>query len=164
MPVHCPVGDLELYKRILIPTDGSEYTKAATMQGLALAKLIGAEVTALFVIDDNIYTNKYWGPVIYTAANDLTQVIEEEGKKAVDFVKNEGEKIGVKVVTRIEPGSPAEIIARHSKKFDLIVMGTFGRTGVSKLLLGSVADKLIRLAECPVLVVRNRIMHDSSDE
>ncbi|MGD0818711.1 MAG: universal stress protein, partial [Methanomassiliicoccales archaeon] len=51
-----------MYKRILIPTDGSEYTKTATMHGLALAKSTGAEVTALFVIDDDIYTNKFWGP------------------------------------------------------------------------------------------------------
>jgi nucleotide-binding universal stress UspA family protein len=134
------------------------------MQGIALAKLTGAEVTALFVIDDNMYTNKYWGPAIDTAANELEQVLEEEGKKAVDFVRSEGEKVGVKVETKIERGSPAIIIARDSKMFDLIVMGTFGRTGVSKLMLGSVADKVIRLAECPVLVVRNKMTHESSDE
>ena len=161
-PVCSPVRDFDMYKRILIPTDGSEYTKTATMHGLALAKSTGAEVTALFVIDDDIYTNKFWGPTTHTTSNDLTQVLETEGNKAVDFVQSEGEKIGVKVVTKIERGSPASIISEDSRMFDLIVMGTLGRTGVSKLLLGSVADKVIRLAECPVLVVRNQKMHDSS--
>jgi nucleotide-binding universal stress UspA family protein len=153
---------MDMYHRILIPTDGSEYTKAATMHGLALAKLTGAEVTALFVMDDEIYMNKSWGPMLPTTLPDLTPALEEEGKKAVGMVQIEGEKMGVKVVTWIERGSPAKIITGDSKKFDLIVMGTLGRSGVAKLLLGSVAEKVVRSAECPVLVVRNPRMHDRS--
>ncbi|MDD1743881.1 MAG: universal stress protein, partial [Methanomassiliicoccales archaeon] len=55
---------------------------------------------------------------------------------------------------KIEEGSPPRKIMEMSKNYDLIVMGTLGRTGVSKLLLGSVAEKVVRFAECPVLVVR----------
>jgi nucleotide-binding universal stress UspA family protein len=151
---------MDLYHSILVPTDGSEYTKAATMHGLALAKLAGAEVTALFVIDDDVYMTKTWGPMMPTAVPDLTNVLEDEGKRAVAYVRSEGEKMGVKVVTRIERGSPASKIIQDSGKFDLIIMGSLGRSGVSKFLMGSVAEKVVRFAECPVLVVKNQKMHD----
>jgi nucleotide-binding universal stress UspA family protein len=87
---------MELYKNILIPTDGSDNTKAATTHGLALAKMAGAEVTTLFVIDDDVYMSKSWGPSMPTAVPDLTKVLEDEGKKAVDAVVSEGQKMGVR--------------------------------------------------------------------
>ncbi|HEY3420660.1 MAG TPA: universal stress protein [Methanomassiliicoccales archaeon] len=149
---------MELYRSILVPTDGSEYTKAATLHGLALAKLAGAEVTALFVIDDDVYMTKTWGPIMPTTVPDLTKVLESEGAKAVTSVQSEGEKMGVKVVTKIEWGSPANTIVKDSGNFDLIVMGSLGRSGVSKFLMGSVAEKVVRFAECPVLVVKNQRM------
>jgi len=141
---------MELYQRILVPTDGSENTKAATMHGLALAKLAGAEVTALFVIDDDVYMTKTWGPAMPTTLPDLSKVLEEEGKKAV------------KVLTKIEWGSPASAIVKDSAKFDLIIMGSLGRTGVSKFLMGSVAEKVVRFAECPVLVVKKPKVDDKT--
>lgn len=142
---------MSIYQHILIPTDGSEYTKAAASHGLALAKLTGADVTALFVIDVSTIMTFPLGP----ALPDLTPVLEDEGKKAVEFVRAEGERMGVKVIAKIELGSPASTIIKDSEKFDLVVMGTLGRSGVSKLLLGSVAEKVIRFAQCPVLVVRD---------
>jgi nucleotide-binding universal stress UspA family protein len=60
----------------------------------------------------------------------------------------------VKVTPRIEEGSPSRKIVELSSEHDLIVMGTLGRTGFSKLLLGSVAERVVRFAKCPVLVVR----------
>ena len=153
---------MELYRRILVPTDGSEYTKAATSHGLSLAKLAGAEVTAMFVIDNDVYLTKSWGTIMPTAVPDLTKVLEEEGKKAVAAVQTEGEKMGVKVMTRIDWGSPATKIIHESRNFDLIIMGSLGRTGVSKLLMGSVAEKVVRFAECPVLVVKNRALQNQA--
>lgn len=146
---------MELYHRILIPTDGSEYTKVATLHGLALAKGSGAEVTALFVVDDSVYRNQTWSSILPSATTDLAQSLEEEGRKAVEMVHLEGDKLNVKVVGKIEHGNPAKVITDISRNYDLIVMGTLGRSGMSKLLLGSVADKVVRLSECPVLVVRN---------
>jgi nucleotide-binding universal stress UspA family protein len=145
-----------LYQRILVPTDGSEFTKTATMHGLALAKLSGAEVTALFVVDDDVYLAKTWSSVMPASITDLSATLETEGQKAVSFVVSEGAKMGVKVVPKIERGSPANTIVQDSAKFDLIVMGTLGRSGVSKFLMGSVAEKVVRFAECPVLVMKNQ--------
>jgi nucleotide-binding universal stress UspA family protein len=138
------------FNKILIPTDGSDYTKEAIMKGLELAKLLDAEVTALYVVDQTSFINFPMDSTIVS----VYSLLEKEGKDAVEFVKSEGAKLGLNVSVKIEEGSPARKILETSKQHDLIVMGTLGRTGVSKLLLGSVAEKVVRFAECPVLVVR----------
>ena len=138
------------FKNILIPTDGSEYTKQAIAKGLELAKLTGAEVTALYVVDQTSFINF---PMDSTIVSVYT-LLEKEGKDAVEYVRQLGQDMGVKVNVRIEEGSPARKIVDDSKDYDLIVMGTLGRTGISKLLLGSTAEKVVRFAVCPVLVIR----------
>ncbi len=139
------------FSKILIPTDGSEYTKAAIAQGLQLAKFTGAEVTAMYVVDQTSFVNF---PMDSTVVS-IYSLLEKEGKDAVDYVKQEGDKMGVKVKIVVEEGSPVRKIVDASKEYDLIVMGTLGRTGISKLLLGSVAERVVRYAACPVLVVRS---------
>lgn len=150
---------MELYHKILIATDGSEYTKTATTHGLWLAKMSGAEVTAVFVVDDAVFMNQTWGQMLPSGSPDLTYLLEDEGKKAVSAVRDEAEKMKVKVMTKVEHGNPARVIIDMSKDFDLVVLGTLGRSGISKLLMGSVSEKVARFAECPVLVVRNPKMH-----
>ncbi len=139
-----------LFKKILIPTDGSEYTKAAVRMGLEIAKASGAEVTALYVVDQTSFINF---PTDSTIISVYT-LLEKEGEEAMEYVKQEAERLGVKVTPRIEEGSPSRKIVELSSEHDLVVMGTLGRTGFSKLLLGSVAERVVRFAKCPVLVVR----------
>ena len=140
-----------LFKKILIPTDGSEYTKAAVSMGLEMAKAAGAEVTALYVVDQTSFINFPMDSTIVS----VYSLLEREGQEAMEFVKKEAEALGVKVTTRIEEGSPSRKIVEISAEHDLVVMGTLGRTGISKLLLGSVAERVVRFANCPVLVVRS---------
>jgi nucleotide-binding universal stress UspA family protein len=139
------------FNKILIPTDGSENTKAAIAQGLELAKVMGAEVTALYVVDQASFVNF---PMDATVVS-IYSLLEKEGKDAVDYVVGEGEKFGVKVEPKVVEGNPAKKIVDEAESYDLVVMGTLGRTGISKLLLGSVAERVVRFAPCPVLVVRN---------
>ncbi len=138
------------FSKILIPTDGSDYTKEAIKKGLELAKVLDAEVTALYVVDQTSFINFPMDSTIVS----VYSLLEKEGKDAVGYVKAEGAKLGLDVIEKIEEGSPPRKIMEISKQYDLIVMGTLGRTGVSKLLLGSVAEKVVRFADCPVLVVR----------
>ncbi|OPX59337.1 MAG: Universal stress protein [Methanomassiliicoccales archaeon PtaB.Bin134] len=140
-----------LFKKILIPTDGSEYTKAAIDKGLEMAKAAGAEVTALYVVDQTSFINF---PMDSTIVSVYT-LLEKEGQEAMEYVKQRAEAMGVKVITKIEEGSPSRKIVDMSADHDLVVMGTLGRTGFSKLLLGSVAERVVRFAKCPVLVVRS---------
>ena len=139
-----------VFKNILVPTDGSEYTKAAVREAMELAKLAGGKVTALYVLDQTILTNM----PMDTAVMNVYNTLEKEGKEAVDFVKELGEQEGVETTVSIKEGTPVKVILEESSKYDIIVMGTLGRTGMSKLLMGSVAERVVRASQCPVLVVR----------
>jgi nucleotide-binding universal stress UspA family protein len=145
--------EMSSFKKILIPTDGSEYTKAAISKGLAMAKQMGAEVTTMYVVDQTSFINFPMDSTIVS----VYSLLEKEGKDAVDYVVEEGKKIDLRVTAIIAEGSPARKIVEASKYYDLIVMGTLGRTGISKLLLGSVAERVVRLAQCPVMVIRSEL-------
>lgn len=144
---------MEQIKRVLIATDGSEQTKHATEQGLHLAKLLGAKVTALYVVDQIPLQNV---PADSSAVYSVHALLENEGRRAVNEVKEAGSQIGVAVDTLVVEGAPAKRIVEIAADFDLVVIGTLGRSGLSKLLMGSVAEKVARFAPCPVLIVRAR--------
>jgi len=139
-------------KKILIATDGSEYTKEAVSQGLHLAKVLGAEVTALYVIDQTSFVSF----PIDSSIVSVYSLLENEGKRAVEEVKKDGEQLGVKVATIVAEGSPTRKIVEMAANMDLVVIGTLGRSALSKLFMGSVAERVTRYAPCPVLVVRSK--------
>jgi nucleotide-binding universal stress UspA family protein len=138
------------FHRILIPTDGSNNTKPAVALGLTLAKTFQAEVIALSVSDvKNV-------PASAGEADKADRYLNEVSQDAVSYVVNEGRKLGLMVRTMVISGSPANEIINHSGNYDLIIMGTMGRTGFAYLRLGSVAEKTVRHSRCPVLVVGAR--------
>jgi nucleotide-binding universal stress UspA family protein len=139
-------------KRVLIATDGSENTKEAVSQGLYLAKVLGAEVTALYVVDQTSLVSFPMDSSIVS----VYSLLENEGKRAVEDVVKEGDALGVKVTPLIVEGSPTRKIVETSADFDLVVLGTLGRSALTKLFMGSVAERVTRYAPCPVLVVRSK--------
>lgn len=143
---------MEEIRKILIATDGSEYTKEAVTTGLKLAKVLGAEVAALYVIDQTSFVSF----PIDSSVVSVYSLLENEGKRAVEDVKKEGEAMGVKVTPVVAEGSPTRKIVEMAEDFDLVVIGTLGRSAISKLFMGSVAERVTRYAPCPVLVVRAR--------
>jgi len=140
-------------KKILIATDGSEFTKPAIERGIHLAKLLGAKVTALYVVEPVPLTSI---PADTSVVFSVHASLENEGKKAVEEVKKLGDEVGVEVTTIITEGSPEKKILEAAADHDLIVIGTLGRSGLSKLFMGSVAEHVTRYAPVPVLVVRGR--------
>ena len=139
------------FEKTLIPTDGSENAKEAAIRGLELAKLTDAEVTVLSVIDVG---SLYFGRGSRQTAVLSYPYLEEDANQAVEQVRQEGEAMGIVVKKVVRKGVPANEIVEASKDYDLIVMGTFGHTGLSHLLMGSVAEKVVRFAYCPVLIIR----------
>ncbi len=139
-------------KKILVATDGSEYTKEAVSTGLQLAKILGADVTALYVIDQTSFVSF----PIDSSIVSVYSLLENEGKRAVEEVRKDGEQIGVKVTPVVAEGSPTRKIVEMAADMDLVVMGTLGRSAISKLFMGSVAERVTRYAPCPVLVVRSK--------
>ncbi len=140
--------DVDIH-RILIPTDGSESVKSAVTRGIALARTLNATVTALHVVDASRFATV---PGLEWDA--LEAALKEEAERALAFVEDIGREAGVEVVAKRADGHPSDVIVNEGRDHDLIVMGTLGRTGLAHLLLGSVAERVIRHAPCPVLVVR----------
>ncbi|ABK13818.1 MAG: universal stress protein [Methanothrix sp.] len=143
-----------MYKRILIATDGSDKSRLAAEEGLELAKALGAEVLALYVVNEVVIAS-----AVRQLGADKKEVeakLQRQGEKALDDIKEMGEKLGVKVETVIRIGAPANVIidVARTENIDCIVMGSHGESGVSKLLIGSVVQKVLYWATTPVLVVR----------
>ncbi|GIW26075.1 universal stress protein [Meiothermus sp.] len=147
-----------MYKRILIPTDGSAPSEAAVKAGLELAKSLGAEATLLYVMEP-VMARLLIGPETIPYYPDLTRDLEVAGKQALERAEGFAEYLGVPVQSKLKEGSAAQVIVEEAAEHDLVVMGTHGRTGLDRLLLGSVTQKVLQRSPKPVLVVRMSESH-----
>lgn len=143
------------WKKILIPTDGSKYSEAATNEALSIAKTCGSSIVAISVVPSESISP--FDIVHSEMQKDL--IVEKEYSIAESAIKNIKEKCnkeGINCETLLLAGRPYEAIIEIAmqKKVDLIVMGSHGRTGLKKLLMGSVAERVITLSPCAVLVVK----------
>lgn len=143
----------ELYRNIVIATDGSENTQKAISYGIEIAKLSGATVHALYVVD----TSSFSTIPMDAGWEEIYEILKTEGEKAVKQVKEHGDASGVEVREIISEGHPSNEIIDFAKNSnaDLIVMGTLGKTGLDRFLMGSIAEKVVRSSKIPVLVVRS---------
>jgi nucleotide-binding universal stress UspA family protein len=144
-------------REILVPLDGSPFAEAALEPAVAVAGLFDAELGLVQVVPP--LTAGTLLPVTFAAGYD-TEAIARQRKAAQDYLKGLGEDLrerGVRVKTIVVVGSnvgEALIDLAHPERIDLVAIASHGRSGVRRLMLGNVADKLIRAAEPPVLVVR----------
>ena len=143
----------EFYRNIVIATDGSENTQRAISYGIEIAKLSGATAHALYVVD----TSSFSSIPMDAGWEEMYEILRKEGEKAVYEVKERGEAAGVEVREVLLEGHPSTEIIKFAENndIDLIVMGTLGKTGLDRFLLGSVAEKVVRNSKVPVLVVRS---------
>ena len=140
------------FNKIILPVDGSKEAKKAAKKAIFLAKHIGVEIVAMYVIDDTIL-NRYPFPDDILTPN-LAELLKREGKEALDEVEKMAKKEGVKIKKKIVEGIPDEEIIKEARKNDLIVMGSKGKTALDRILLGSVSEKVVHHAPCPVMIVR----------
>jgi len=143
---------IENFKKILIPIDGSDYSMRAAELGISVAKLLGAEITFVYVIDTVVLEQI----TRITARDDVESNLKKDGEMYLKYGRGLAEKEGIKAKTLLSKGRPFEQIVQLAKALenDLIVMGTYGRKGAERILIGSVAERVIEYAPCPVLVVR----------
>jgi nucleotide-binding universal stress UspA family protein len=144
-------------KKILVPTDFSTCAGDALRMGIELARKFGASVTVLHVYQIPMYP---LAEGTYIAGPQITAELVRDITESLEKVKNEF-KGDVPIDTRMAEGVPYVEIAHTARDghYDLIVIGTHGRTGVRHMLLGSVAERVVRTAPCPVLTTRGTSHH-----
>jgi nucleotide-binding universal stress UspA family protein len=145
-----------MYKHILIAADGSELAQKAVTHGLALAKALGATVTAI-TVTDMFPTGAYSSIPTPSMIECYEQAAAESAANILSSVCEATTKLGVPCATvHVKDQSPAEgiLATAREKKCDLIVMASHGRRGVMRLLLGSQAQKVATLSAVPVLICR----------
>jgi universal stress protein A len=145
-------------KKILVPTDFSKFSDNALKQAYDIAKQYKAKVYLLHVIE-----------VVQTCAIDYClddQTVKALDEKSIKFsenmlqkqIKKVSQSKDVEVVSDVKKGTPYEEILKEqqSKKIDLIVIASHGKTGLLSHLMGSVAEKVARGAKCPVMLIKNK--------
>lgn len=145
-----------MFKHILVPVDGSATSLQAVEKAAGIAKAFGSAVTAIYVIDPypfaGVGTDFAYGQAQYLSA------ASAEANEAIKAAREQIEAAGLAVQTRVvEAHTPWRGILETATALgaDLVVMGSHGRRGLEKLVLGSVAQRVLSHATLPVLVVRD---------
>ncbi|QLD85623.1 universal stress protein [Natronomonas halophila] len=138
-----------MYDRILLPTDGSDATNPAVDEAIGLARETGAELHVLFVVEDIPYAPEMMD-------DQVEGQLREIGEDAIQDIRERASEEGVEVVSALREGAPHNSILGYADEegIDAIVMGTHGRSGLDRYLLGSVTERVVRTADVPVLTVR----------
>lgn len=139
-----------MYDRILLPTDGSEAMAPIIDHAATLADVHGATLHAVYVVN----TSSINDLPMESTWEGLSHALEEEGRAGLQAVETRAKSVPVE--TTLIEGSPAREIIDYAEgeDCDVIVMGTHGRSGVDRLLLGSVAERVVRTSGVPVLTIR----------
>ncbi|WP_396613311.1 universal stress protein [Haloferax sp. S1W] len=152
---------MEMYDRIIVPIDGSDGSERVTTHAAALAEIHGAELHGVYVMN----AGSFAGLPMETSWEGIDDLLRSDAKAAVSLVEHAANERGVPVETHILEGTPSREIVKFAERgeCDLIVMGTHGRGGIDRLLLGSVAEKVVQASSVPVLTVRIEGGNQESD-
>lgn len=157
-----------MYDHILVPTDGSKVAQAAVDQAVDIAEKYGAAVHALYIADTDAIAYGLGTEQVdrirqgqFSGMEDL----REEAEAATGYVVEQASQRGLTTHERHAGGRPHRMIADYAEDndIDLIVMGSHGRSGVRRALLGSVTERTLRSTHVPVLVVDYRGVEDSAE-
>lgn len=150
---------------ILVPVDFSPYAERAFWYAAKLAQRVGARLEVIHVVEDPFATGAWNTEMYVPAVPELIRNLAEDAERRMTTLKDGAAALGVAASTGVIAGRPAQAIVERAKAggFDLIVMGTHGRTGLSHVVMGSVAERVMRKAPCPVLTIPARAAHADSD-
>jgi nucleotide-binding universal stress UspA family protein len=143
--------------KVLVATDFSEPSEAALAYGRDLARNFGASLTVLHVVD-NILARAYGSDGIIMSDSELQREIQSAAQQRVDALLFDDDRDTLRAIgVTVTSNAPAPAIVTYAREAgtDLLVLGTHGRGAVAHLLMGSVAERVVRTAPCPVLTVRH---------
>ncbi|HPR66976.1 MAG TPA: universal stress protein [Methanothrix sp.] len=140
-----------MFERIMIATDGSKHSERAAEAGIELARLSGGSITVVYVADTGRLSHL---PEDMALAS-IRDLLIKEGEEATDYVEEMANKAGVTSTKKVIEGNPGAELVRFADEagVDVVVIGSCGRSGLEKFLLGSVAEKVVRTSKVPVLTV-----------
>ncbi|GEM85089.1 universal stress protein [Meiothermus hypogaeus] len=144
-----------MYKKILMPTDGSACSQKAITEGLEVAKSMGASVTFLYAVE-NISSTLWISPESVPYGLELIEDLKRVGSEALSKAAELAQTAGVEAETKLVEAKPVDAILAEAKNHDLIVMGTHGRSGLDRFMLGSVTEAVLHRSDKPVLVLRSK--------
>ncbi|MCX6678720.1 MAG: universal stress protein [Methanothrix sp.] len=144
-----------MLKKILIATDGSETSMRAAEMAVSIGKKSGASVTAVYIVDVQRLAQLPGYAAMPGIKDNLMGLMFKEGSEALEEIGDMARDAGVAYERVLAEGDPGEELLKLCSDlgFDLIVMGTIGRSGITRFFLGSVAEKVVRHSHVPVLVV-----------
>ena len=150
---------MSVYRRILVPIDGSPASNLGLNEAIKLAKDQGAKLRLFHLVDEYVAVPSIDGTALY--AGDLFEALRQSGKKIIDKAQALARRKGLtpeSVMIESFGGRAADFIVEQARKWraDLIVLGTHGRRGVRRLVMGSDAEQVIRATRVPVLLVRSK--------
>ena len=142
-----------MFDRILVPTDGSELSTPAVEMALDLAEIHDATLHVLYIVDQPVSVSGMGEG--FSGLDELLDALEEKGTKATKAVVEQASERNIETTAAVRRGNPHDDILSYATEheIDVIVMGTHGRTGVKRALLGSVTENVVRHSEIPVLTV-----------
>lgn len=142
-----------MFDRILVPTDGSDPAKPAIEMALDLAETHNAVLHVLYIVDQPSTVSGMGEG--FSGLDDLLNTLEKRGQEATKAVVEQAKERSIETTTAVRRGNPHDDILSYAEDndIDVIVMGTHGRTGVKRALLGSVTESVVRHSEIPVLTV-----------
>jgi nucleotide-binding universal stress UspA family protein len=142
-------------KTVLVPTDFSDASESALRYGKSMAEKFGASLHVVHVMED-LLAHAWAAEVYVSSMPQLRDEIEKESRQRLGALLTDAERKALRAETALLAGNPFLEIIRYAKAhdIDLIVMGTHGRGPIAHMLLGSVAEKVVRKSPCPVLTVR----------
>ncbi|HEY3298468.1 MAG TPA: universal stress protein [Armatimonadota bacterium] len=148
-----------MYSNILVPLDGSKFAEDALAHATGLAKVFASRITVIFVIEP---LPAFPQPATLGIVMVMPQNMEQEIKQAEEYlacITNDLKKAGVEARLVVTEGDPAAEICDYGKEneMDLIVMSTHGRSGIRRWVYGSVAERVLREAHSPILLVRSQV-------
>ncbi len=142
-------------KRIVVPLDGSDYSFRAARYAIKVAKMANAEIFFMHAVVNPPYGDpRSSGTMISAYIKEATELAELWYLKAGNMASGQGVKFMAETILDVASAADSIVNYADSKKADLIVIGTKGRTGLKRLLLGSVASGVVTHANCPVLITR----------
>ncbi|MFC4249589.1 universal stress protein [Natribaculum luteum] len=147
-----------MYDRILLPTDADEGTERAIDHAIEAADHYDAELHLLYVVDSDVYSS-YTGDEYVHEFEGLESALEQEGEEALEDIADQAREAGLEPVVAVRHGRPHEEILAYAddEDVDLLVMGSKERPGEYRRLLGSVTERIARLASRPVTIVKTPV-------